>query len=70
MEPWLIAKLLTPFVMLIFGVLVLWPVRKAAERMRDGWLKRLFLRRISGSSTGSDGRQGVPGEGRQPLRRP
>lgn len=48
MEPWLIGKLLAPFAMLALGVLVLYPVRMfLTRRMRDGWLKRLLLRRIS-----------------------
>ena len=48
MPNWLIAVLLRPFVLLILGVLVLYPCRRLVERkMKDGRLKRLLLTRIS-----------------------
>jgi hypothetical protein len=48
MEPWAIAVLVKPLALLVLFVLVLYPARWAVQRyMRDGWLKRLLLRRVS-----------------------
>jgi hypothetical protein len=44
MEPWAIALLVKPFVLLVLFVAVLYPARRAVERyMKDGKLKRLLL---------------------------
>lgn len=48
MPTFVIAMLIKPFALLILSVLVLVPARLAVQRrMKDGWLKRLLLRRIS-----------------------
>ena len=42
------AILLKPFLLLLLSVTILIPARLAVQRrMKDGWLKRLLLRRIS-----------------------
>ena len=47
-EPWQIAIVAKPFVLLVLAVTVLYPARLACERgMKDGKLKRLLLRRIN-----------------------
>lgn len=47
-EPWQIAIVAKPFVLLVLAVTVLYPARIACERrMKDGRLKRLLLRRIN-----------------------
>ena len=41
-----LVNLLRPFVYLVIWVLFVWPVTLAMQRyMRDGWLKRLLLKR-------------------------
>ena len=48
MEPWLIGKLLSPFVMVLVVWLVTAPIRRAVERnMAPGRLKTLLLHRIN-----------------------
>jgi len=48
MEPWQIAVLVKPFVMLVLAALVLYPCRKLTERyFPEGRIKRLLLRRIN-----------------------
>lgn len=36
-----------PFVAFVLVYCILTPARKAVERMKDSWLKRLLLRRVS-----------------------
>jgi hypothetical protein len=47
MSTWLLALLLRPFAaLLLFGLICL-PARMLVQRkMRDGWLKRLLLKRV------------------------
>jgi hypothetical protein len=48
MEPWLLGKLLSPFLLLILAVAILIPVRRfLSKRLKDGWMKRVLLLRIS-----------------------
>ena len=48
MEPWLIAVIVKPLVLFALCVFVLYPARKLTQRaMKDGWLKRLLLRRVN-----------------------
>lgn len=43
-----LSNIVRPFLLLILAVVVLYPARVACQRyMRDGWLKRLLLRRIN-----------------------
>lgn len=47
MPAWLLGKLLAPFFFIAVVMIVGYPVRRLIERrMREGWLKRLLLRRI------------------------
>ncbi len=46
MEPWLIAVIIQPIVLIVLSWLVLTPARKAVAKWPDSKLKRLLLRRI------------------------
>jgi len=47
MEPWVLALLLKPFVLLVLAVCILIPVRVLLSRkMKDGKLKRFLLWRL------------------------
>lgn len=47
MEPWAIALFVKPFALLLLFLLVLYPARRAVEKlMKDGKLKRLLLLRL------------------------
>jgi hypothetical protein len=47
MEPWAIAVLVKPLVLLVLFVVVLYPARWAVQRyLKDGRLKRLLLTRV------------------------
>ena len=63
MEPWILGKMLSPFLLLILAVTILIPVRHfLRKRMKDGWLKRLLLVRISGYPSEGEG-EGRTGQG-------
>lgn len=48
MSPWLIAVFIRPFVMLVLGLVLLYPVRRLVEkRMRPGRLKDFLLYRVN-----------------------
>lgn len=51
MEPWLIALIVKPIVFLAVCYFVLWPARKAVERLPDGRLRRLLLYRVQKSDS-------------------
>lgn len=60
MEPWILGKMLSPFGLLLLAVTILIPVRHfLRKRMKDGWLKRVLLIRISGYPSESERKGGA-----------
>lgn len=56
MEPWLIALLVKPFILLAGWVVFCYPALRLVHRMKDGKIKRLLLRPVGQKSAARQGR--------------